>query len=209
MKGVVIATVVETQLEMQLLPGLHKSDTVLDPGGHLAIKPDSVCHWTIHPELFHELFIPALSRWCIEDLTHHGSRIMNIFLKLLSMKRSLAFFDEEWHRKTALPPSGNSLQSLEMTDLHFYQEHLENLLVSRTIIATRNHLAIAPDITQPGDVICLLSGCDAPVILRPRTNGTYILIGDTFIESDQPGQDAMYEQIDDALLSRLEYITLV
>lgn len=208
-KGIVIDAVVETQLELQLLPGLHKSDVILDASGHLAIKPDSICYWTITPEILHELYIPALSLWSAEDLRNDDIANLNIFLKLLSMKRSPAFFDQDWHRKTTLSPNSNSLQSLGMTDFQEFQSSLENRLVSRTVIATRNYLAIAPDITQLGDVICLLSGCDAPVILRPRTNGTFTFIGDAFIGSDQLGQDRMHERLDDELLSKFEYMVLI
>lgn len=204
-----IDTVVETQLELQLLPGLDKTDVALDASGHLVIKPDSTSWWNITPEILHELYIPALSLWSAEDLRNCDRANLNIFLKLLSMKRSPTFFDQDWHRKTTLSPNSNSLQSLGMTDFQEFTSSLEDKLVSRTVIATRNYLTIAPDITQPGDVICLLSGCDAPVILRPRTTGTFTFIGDAFIGSDQSGQDQMFERLNGELLSKFGYIVLI
>lgn len=65
-------------------------------------------------------------------------------------------------------------------------------LISKTVTATRNYLAIAPDVTQLGDLVCLCSGFDAPVILRLHPNSSYTLIGDAFIGSDQHGWDLMY-----------------
>ncbi|RDW74904.1 hypothetical protein BP6252_06046 [Coleophoma cylindrospora] len=208
-KGIVVDAVVETQLEQQLLPGLSKLNTTLDASENLAIKPDSVCHWILDPQILHQLFIPALSRWCIDDMTGPNLSLLNVFVKLLSMKRSPNSFDPEWHSKTTLARSSNDRQLPGVTEFQKIQEVIEDLLISRTVIRTENYLAIAPDVTQPTDLVCLISGFYAPVVLRPQTDGTYIFIGDAFIGSDTPGQDSKYKQVDDDMLSKLEYIVLV
>lgn len=98
-----------------------------------------------------------------------------------------------------------------MTDVEEFQTSLEDLLISRTLTVTMNSLALAPDTTQPGNFVCPFSRCEAAVILRPRTNGTFTFIGDPFTESHQSGQDQMYEHNDDEdeLLSRFECMVLV
>jgi hypothetical protein len=203
-KGVVIDAVVKSQLELQILPGLHKTNINPDASGHLADQPDSIYQWFITPEGLDDLFIPALSLWSDKDLITDNGALLNIFLKLLSIKQSPASFDPNWHRKTTLSPNSNSVQLPGMTDFQELQSRLEYLIISGTIIATRNGLAIVPDITQPGDVVCLLSGCDAPVILRRRTDGAFSFIGDAFIRSDQLG----YGRVPNELLSKFEYMVL-
>ncbi|KAH8595905.1 hypothetical protein B0O99DRAFT_686422 [Bisporella sp. PMI_857] len=191
-KGTIVEVVIEAQLELPLLLGLHKSNTVPDTSTHLTIQPNSYCHSTIDHKVFDELFIPR-SIIGTEDIQDNDLFMLKIFLKFLSIKRSPDSFDREWHTKASLPTSNNNLQKIRPTDLEEFQSGVESTLSSRTTIATRNYLVIAPDVTQPGDLICMPSGCDAPVIHRQQLNGTYTFIGDAFTGSDQSSQDMMYE----------------
>ncbi|KAF4629225.1 hypothetical protein G7Y89_g8926 [Cudoniella acicularis] len=85
----------------------------------------------------------------------------------------------------------------------------EYLLTNRTVISTGKSLALAPDFTEPGDVIFQLLGCDSLVILRPRGNDKYTFIGSALIVSDSPGQDRAFQDFDDDSMPRIVDITLI
>jgi hypothetical protein len=54
---------------------------------------------------------------------------------------------------------------------------------SRLFLTKRGYMGLAPSTTQPGDIVCILSGSRIPHILRKRDNGQagYTLIGDAFV----------------------------
>ena len=43
-------------------------------------------------------------------------------------------------------------------------------------------------ISEAGDVIFILIGCDVPVILRPQKDGTYQLIGECYFHGFMKGE---------------------
>ncbi|KAK3315720.1 heterokaryon incompatibility protein-domain-containing protein [Apodospora peruviana] len=42
-------------------------------------------------------------------------------------------------------------------------------------------LGIGPDFVERGDLVCLLFGCDAPVVLRRKEDGRYMFVGDAHV----------------------------
>jgi hypothetical protein len=207
--GMKVDVVRGTQLEGQLFPGLEKSYTKRDNSKKFQVMPNSICHWTMQKDQLQELFIPAISRWSLKDirLSNGGSTLLNLFLKMLSIKRNPDIFDSDWHNKTILPSSGGNLQHPEMIDFEDLQTYLEDLLVSRTVIQTDEFWGLAPDITEPGDFICLLSGCNAPVVLRPCGSGKFSFIGDAFLSSNKFGKD--YVTVDDIFISEPQDMILI
>ncbi|KAK8053200.1 HET-domain-containing protein [Apiospora saccharicola] len=47
---------------------------------------------------------------------------------------------------------------------------------------------LVPSVAQPGDQICVLIGCDTPILLRPGTDDTFVVIGECFMLSITSGQ---------------------
>ncbi|KAK3342180.1 heterokaryon incompatibility protein-domain-containing protein [Lasiosphaeria hispida] len=62
-------------------------------------------------------------------------------------------------------------------------------LMSRTLFlrAGEGELGIGPDFTKPGDLICILFGCDAPVLLR-KNDGKYMFVGEAHVPGFMEGQ---------------------
>ena len=59
----------------------------------------------------------------------------------------------------------------------------------RTLIYSQGgYIGLAPSSTLPEDKICILYGCHVPVILRPQADGSYTLIGDTYIHALMDGE---------------------
>lgn len=58
----------------------------------------------------------------------------------------------------------------------------------RFFITSRHHLmGMAPDLTKPGDKVCVLNGCCAPFIIRPKGTA-YQLIGECFVAGVMDGE---------------------
>ena len=57
-------------------------------------------------------------------------------------------------------------------------------------------LGLVPDRTQYGDKICILYGCDVPVVLRRRLNESWMFIGEAFVHGVMDGQamDRIYDE---------------
>lgn len=193
--AVKLDVVARTQLEIELLPGLRKTGTQLAASDKL--PSIGRVEWWMDESNLEKLFIPATSRWSLKDIrfSRHGRKtLLNVFLKMLSIRRhSESFgresFDPEWYIKTSLSSNTGNIKQLETLDFADFQIELEGCLPSRTVIETEQFLGLAPDVTEPGDVICALPGCRPLVILRPHDSRSYTFIGDVFLSSDVPGKD--------------------
>jgi Heterokaryon incompatibility protein (HET) len=62
-----------------------------------------------------------------------------------------------------------------------------NALAKYIILTSDQTLGLAPDISEPGDVIALLLGGEVPIVLRPK-NGKYIFIGECFVDGMMDGE---------------------
>jgi hypothetical protein len=86
-------------------------------------------------------------------------------------------------------------------------------MMSRTIFTRgddeygKGMLGIGPDFTTPGGLICILLGCDAPVLLREkkRGEGKYMFVGDAHVQGFMEGggiaelDEGAYELVDFAI----------
>jgi Heterokaryon incompatibility protein (HET) len=52
---------------------------------------------------------------------------------------------------------------------------------TRPIMTRNRRLGLAPALTQPEDIVCVLLGAKAPLILRPSDNGTYKIVGEAYV----------------------------
>ncbi|KAI0191333.1 HET-domain-containing protein [Astrocystis sublimbata] len=58
----------------------------------------------------------------------------------------------------------------------------------RFIECTDGYIGIAPPSTQAGDEVCVLLGCDAPMVLRSLGSGRYLVVGECFVEGLSMGE---------------------
>lgn len=212
-KGSKIATVLETHCECDLLPSLKKRDCSEDDRGRPVPNVDGICGWRLTPlrtqEELADILFPALYRWNSEILLPFPG-LPNVFLKLLQAKRDPASFDEwSWWLKTKFPRRAPSLPDWENKAWHDLEKTLSNLLLSRTIVATADFLAIAPDFSQPGDEIYWIEGCSALILLRPTGNGDYKFLGDVFVGSQRNKEDTLVPDFNKTGSRTFEIITLV
>ncbi|PVH73904.1 hypothetical protein DL98DRAFT_430462 [Cadophora sp. DSE1049] len=56
----------------------------------------------------------------------------------------------------------------------------------RTMTGKKDYIITGPDATLPGDLVCVLLGCDVPMILR-QEDDHFILIGECYIEGMMHG----------------------
>ncbi|KAI3316664.1 HET-domain-containing protein [Xylariaceae sp. AK1471] len=71
----------------------------------------------------------------------------------------------------------------------------EFLIQARTLISnkrfvkcTGGYVGIAPPAAQAGDEVCVLLGCDAPMLLRSLATGGYLVVGECFVEGLSMGE---------------------
>ena len=72
----------------------------------------------------------------------------------------------------------------------FYTK-VQGHMMSRTILLSNEHecVGIGPDFTEPGDLICILLGCDAPVLLwKKGEEGKYMFVGEADVLGFMDGQ---------------------
>jgi Heterokaryon incompatibility protein (HET) len=53
---------------------------------------------------------------------------------------------------------------------------------TRPIMTENRRLGLAPALTQTEDIVCVLLGAKAPLILRPSDNGTYKIVGEAYVQ---------------------------
>ncbi|KAL9034024.1 MAG: hypothetical protein Q9180_005636 [Flavoplaca navasiana] len=60
---------------------------------------------------------------------------------------------------------------------------------NRSIIITeKGQLGMAPQVSRTGDCIVVLLGCRLPMILRPKGNGEYLVVGEAYIDGLMTGE---------------------
>jgi hypothetical protein len=58
---------------------------------------------------------------------------------------------------------------------------IKNIMNRRRFFTTRrDHICIGPARTQVGDKVCIIAGCNFPMVLRPEEGGFYDLVGEAY-----------------------------
>jgi len=69
-----------------------------------------------------------------------------------------------------------------------FLEHMSLSCINRSfLISEKGYLGLAPKAAKIGDLICVLLGCDKPLIIRKESNH-YILVGDSYIYGVMNGE---------------------
>jgi hypothetical protein len=63
-----------------------------------------------------------------------------------------------------------------------------NLRLYRFCVSSGGSFLMAPSPTHKGDIVCVLIGCDMPVILRKRSENHYIFIGECYAHGIMQGE---------------------
>jgi hypothetical protein len=112
-------------------------------------------------------------------------------------------FPDQTYSSRQLRPSGKG--KLELTNLQTrapgktYQEirnalnaSLRNRRLGTTI---KRYLGLFPRQAQAGDVVCVLSGCHVPFVLRKDRGVTYKLVGECYVHGIMDGEVMKMEKI--------------
>jgi hypothetical protein len=81
-------------------------------------------------------------------------------------------------------------RTVEKTTLAEYYEDLALVRATcyrRLILSKRKYLGLAPELTEPDDKICILSGGSVPFILR-QEEGRWISVGECYIHGIMAGE---------------------
>ncbi|KAI1738100.1 HET-domain-containing protein [Xylaria scruposa] len=63
-----------------------------------------------------------------------------------------------------------------------------NITNKQFVNCAGGYVGIAPPSAQVGDKICVLLGCDAPMLLRPLESGEFLVVGECFVEGLSMGE---------------------
>jgi hypothetical protein len=115
-----------------------------------------------------------------------GGTILDAFLSTLlcghtrevtgtgpSLEECRSFYDTfVTNRRTEeLPGSGKQ-----------FIELLRRNLLGRSFFTTSNgYIGLCPAVAKPGDRLCVVLGCETPLLLRPLSNGHYQIVGECFV----------------------------
>ena len=84
----------------------------------------------------------------------------------------------------------NMEASEAVEEFHKFQHRLGQIMVGRSAFRTRDGwIGLGPDSTTEGDVIAILSGGDAPFVLR-ACHGHYHVVGNCYVEGVMYGEVA-------------------
>ncbi|KAL9589496.1 MAG: hypothetical protein Q9203_001714 [Teloschistes exilis] len=63
------------------------------------------------------------------------------------------------------------------------------LLDNRAFLITRKgYIGFAPQAARPGDEVCIILGCQSPLLLRPTHNGNYEVVGECYLQGVMHGE---------------------
>jgi len=148
----------------------------------------------LHPELQKRL--AAESRRFIPDRTGPQSAKLELYLASMgglfvrNRSRGLDYrgyypgASAQWHDYSALFCTGEVLDDeFPNSDSGELDVRCHQVGYRRKIfVSERGHCGLVPDYTKPGDFLCVLFGCDVPVVLRKRGPDTFTFIGESYIQ---------------------------
>jgi hypothetical protein len=192
-EGFVVGIVERTMLEFTCLRGLVKMRGVYPDKGGREISAENV---DTHGTRVRRVVRPGRGEpsdaavWEFEEGFHQAIEpVLEGYDNIEMLDKLDLFLDAVRRRYVASKsksPEQESKPISEGQQAKFYNSDIytvvRGLLMSRTIFETKeSQLGIAPDFTESGDLLCLLKGCDAPMILREHMKGSYTFIGDSHV----------------------------
>ncbi|KAH8770898.1 heterokaryon incompatibility protein-domain-containing protein [Diaporthe sp. PMI_573] len=73
---------------------------------------------------------------------------------------------------------------------HSFQEAMRGACTRRRLVFTKDgHVGLGPQVTEPGDVVCILKDAIMPLVLRPEANrDSFKLVGEAYIQGMMFGE---------------------
>jgi len=113
----------------------------------------------------------------------------------------------KYFRHTSRPSQiPDSVQAMGDTPPFLYEVEVEKAHGRCFVITKSGRFGLVPGLAQPEDVCCICPGIKAPLILRPREDGRYGFVGDSYIHGVMGGE--VMEQLEKGEM-KLENIVLV
>lgn len=90
---------------------------------------------------------------------------------------------------------------------HCFQEAMRGACTWRRLIVTDSgHVGLGPQVTEPGDVVCILKGAIMPLLLRPEADGdSFKLVGEAYIQGMMFGEYTI-SQVEQIVLSDKPFV---
>lgn len=140
--------------------------------------------------------LQAVRSWQLVDLYERtyvtGESLLHAYASTLLLNRSRDRFPEvnqfpyirDWILQ--IPPlvlfGDTQLPNNEFDMTTFMGEVIYTDLIGRRFMSTEEgYIGIVPSATIPGDIICVLLGCDQAVVLRPVADSSYEIVGNCFV----------------------------
>lgn len=170
-KGILVDTIKDSQIQ-----GVDADFDYL----YTSAKQEPWVSWSIHEIVKNLEKKPSIVR-------HHGETVLQAVLKTLIADR---------HPETGKRRHELKLRHIKQhlwpksEDLEGYLSHAQMFTQGRTLILSKDgYVGLAPSLTAVGDLICVLHGCHAPVILRAAENSVHhTLIGDAYVHGLMDGE---------------------
>lgn len=223
-EGIFIGTIAETALEFDLIPGLMKwrastpsssrqpaaavttVGAVTGGGGAAAgtetqaVQPPDPLIWEFK-KAFRTIVAPVFAAH-----PHFGftSDLLVIFLQALTTNSSLPSTSKK-HSQSR--PKRRSIPLSRRAELDYFYKKVRGHLAGRTIFSTSScpkcsssssplprYVGIAHEFVETRDLLCLIKGCDAPVVLRQlkgeewKGREVFMFLGDAHVPGVNKGE---------------------
>ncbi|KAF6220712.1 hypothetical protein HO133_003145 [Letharia lupina] len=138
--------------------------------------------------------IRRIARFYIDDSPYlAGSSLIDAFCSTMCVN---SFSDTIWPPRPVLPQFEKSrefvLAVLRDHDRHpnytwdsdetYYLNYARYYCKKRSFITTEEgYIGVAPKATKPGDQVCVLLGCEQPLVLRPTSGLRYQVVGECYV----------------------------
>ncbi|KAI7782539.1 hypothetical protein LA080_013175 [Diaporthe eres] len=92
---------------------------------------------------------------------------------------------------------------------HCFQEAMRGACTWRRLIVTEDgHVGLGPQVTEPGDVVCILNDSILPLLLRPEADGdSFKLVGEAYVQGMMFGEVKISE-VEEIVLSDKPFVKL-
>ena len=92
------------------------------------------------------------------------------------------------HFRTMVDPIAEPTNDFLNSALQFYSRCWHNGHKRTFIITEEGYIGMAPQTAHPGDFIVVFLGCQSPIVLRPRGDGGYLVVGEAYVHGLMTGE---------------------
>lgn len=124
---------------------------------------------------------------------------------LINVPKILEFFQGKSSELLSMP-KGLLADITQYEDAFDFFQRLQACCCGRRLVATSDRMGLVPSSAKRGDLVCVLLGCNVPVILRRMDNSKeeYLFIGEAYFQGIMDGE--ALEQVDAGKLSLRDFV---